>query len=83
MKMRAKTTVIRLRFRSIIVVPEKVVGSAPPNASESPEPFPECNNMAIIKDMDTKICIPITTLIITTKITYFGRFFNTDMPFGC
>jgi len=66
-KINAKATVILLRFRSIIVVPEKVVGKAPPKASDRPEPFPECNNIAIIRAKDTKICIPTTILNIVIK----------------
>ena len=51
----------------MMVVPEKVVGKAPPKASDRPEPFPECNNMANIRAKETKICIPTTTLNIIIK----------------
>ena len=39
--MMAKAMVIRFRLRSIMVVPEKVEGKAPPKVSDKPAPFPE------------------------------------------
>lgn len=64
-KTTARVTVMRFKFFSIIEVPEKVEGRAPPKASERPVPFPECKSMATINAKDTNIWIPIITLNIT------------------
>jgi len=40
-KVMARTIVIRFRLRSMMVVPEKVEGKAPPKVSDKPAPFPE------------------------------------------
>jgi hypothetical protein len=37
----ARATVIRFKFFSIILVPEKVLGKAPPKALDRPVPLPE------------------------------------------
>jgi hypothetical protein len=61
-KQAARPTVILLRFFSIMLVPEKVDGRAPPNALERPVPFPECKRIATINPTDNNPCTILSNI---------------------